>query len=229
MKKSLRNIPSQFRWTAFTTIVVLILLLCIFMVAGCSSDDNDADYLPPYRLELCEIMTDGTGTATLMRYADGRECTLATQVRDLTPDSTYRVSAAILEGESGASLYNAHMVFSPMPHTINHGEMKTDPIDLLTCWRDCRYVNMRLSVKRSAEINHYLGFIDEGLRHNDDGTVTQILHLYHDHNADADNFRQEITVSCPIYHLADRLRPGTDSICMKVNTPDGPVAHTMPY
>lgn len=229
MKKSLRNIPSQFRWTAFTTVVVLILLLCIFMVAGCSSDDGDADYLPPLTQELCEIMTDNTGVATMMRYADGRECPLAAKVRDLTPDSTYRVSAAILESENGVTLYNAHMVFSPMPVVRKPGEMKTDPVDVLTCWRDCRYVNLRLSVKRSFDVNHFMGFADDGVRHNGDGTATQTVRLYHDQNADADHYRQEITVSCPIYQLAGHLRAGIDSICMKVNTPDGPVAHTMLY
>lgn len=229
MKKTLRNIPSQFRWTAFTTVVVLILLLCIFMVAGCSSDDSDADYLPPLTQELCEIITDNTGVATVMRYADGRECPLVAKVNDLTPDSTYRISAAILETESGVTLYNAHMVLSPMPVVRKLGEIKTDPVDVIACWRDCRYINLRLSVKRSYDVNHFMGFSDYGLRHNPNGTTTYTACLYHDANADADHFRQEIIVSCPIYPMADRLRLGTDSVCLKVNTPDGFASYTMLY
>lgn len=229
MKKSFSNIPSQIRWTAFTTVVVLVLLLCIFLVTGCSSDDSDADSLPPLTQELCEIMTDNTGVATMMRYADGRECPLATKVNDLTPDSTYRISAAILENENGITLYNAHMVFSPMPMVRKPGEMKTDPVDVIACWRDCRYINLRLSVKRSYNVSHFMGFSDGGLRHNANGTTTYTTCLYHDQNADADHFRQELIVSCPIYPMAGRLRIGIDSVCMKVNTPDGFISHTMLY
>lgn len=227
MKKSRHNIPSQFRWTAFTTVVVLVLMFCIFMVTGCSSDD--ADCLPPYRQELCEIITADTGIATLMRYSDGRECRLFTTVSHLAPDSVYRVSAIILEGEHGVSLYNVHTIFSPMPEMMKATEIKTDPADVLTCWRDCRYINLRLSVKRSVEENHYMGFINDGLRRNSDGTITQIVRLFHNGEGDADHFRQEYTVSCPIYPFANLLRVGIDSICMKVNTTAGLMSYTMLY
>lgn len=228
MKNPLRNLPAQFRCTALTTLAVLILLLCIMVVAGCSSDD-EPDYLPPYEQVLCEIMTDAKGVATTIRFDDGRERPLVTCPGSLTPDSLYRISAAVLEDEDGVSIYNAAMVFSPMPVAMHEDDVKTDPVDVLTAWRDLRYINLRLSVKRSVAAGHFLTFIDDGVRNNPDGTCTYQLRLFHDGNADVDHFRDELIVSCPIYPLADHLRIGVDSVCLTVNTSDGPQHCTMLY
>lgn len=219
MKNLLRNMPHQFRWTALTTLIVLLLLLCLFMVTGCTSD-TDAP-LPPYRQVLCEILTDQSGVATRMRYDDGRECPLVTKASGLTPDSTYRVAATVLESENGVSLYNASMVFSPMPVVMAADKVKMDAIDVVAIWLDCRYINLRLSVKRSNDVQHYLAFVDDGVLSNDDGTQTSCIRLFHDNNGDDDNYRQEIVISCPVYPLFSTLRSGVDSVRITVNTPDG--------
>lgn len=228
MKNPLRNLPAQFRWTALTTLAVLILLLCIMVVVSCSSDD-EPDYLPPYEQMLCEVMTDAKGVATTIRFDDGRERPLVTCPDGLTPDSLYRISAAVLEDESGVSIYNAAMIFSPMPVVMKDEEVKIDPVDVLTVWRDIRYINLRLSIKRSATTGHFLTFLDDGVRNNSDGTCTYQLRLFHDSNADDDHFRDELIVSCPIYPFAEQLRVGVDSVCLTVNTPEGPQRCAMLY
>lgn len=228
MKNPLRNLPAQFRWTALTTLAVFILLLCIMVVVSCSSDD-EPDYLPPYEQMLCEVMTDAKGVATTIRFDDGRERPLVTCPDGLTPDSLYRISAAVLEDESGVSIYNAAMIFSPMPVVMKDEEVKIDPVDVLTAWRDLRYINLRLSIKRSVEAGHHLAFIDDGVCANPDGTCTSLLRLFYDNNDDEDHFRDELIVSCPIYPLADHLRVGVDSVCLAVNTPGGNRYYTMLY
>lgn len=198
------------------------------MVTGCSSTD-EPDYLPPYEQTLCEMLSDSRGVATRVRFGDGRELPLVNDISKLTPDSVYRIAAAVLEDERGATLYNAEKVYAPMPAAMKDDKVRTDPLDVLTVWRDNRYINLRLSIKRSAEASHYLGTVDDGPRDNPDGTVTYCLRLYHDNNGDDDHFRHEILFSCPIYPLEGHLRHGVDSVCLTINTPSGLQSFSTPY
>lgn len=212
---------NQTRWTALTTFVVLLLLLCIFMVMGCTSDDEYDDHLPPYEKVLCELLTDTAGVATKVRFDDGHEAALRHRVKDLTPDSLYRISASTLEYDDGVELYNASFVFAPMPQKLKAEDIVTDPVELLTAWRGKRYINMRLRVTRASDAGHYMGFADMGLKHNADGTRTRTIQFYHDRNGDSEYYRQETIVSCPVYQMSNALREGVDSVRMIVNTPQG--------
>lgn len=228
MKKPRHNIRQQALWAAATTVIVLLLLLCIFMVTGCSGDD-EPDYLPPYQKTLCELLTDSTGTGLTVRFDDGRESPLKTPVKDLRPDTLYRIGATTLEYAEGVELYNASAVFAPMPVSIKAGELKTDPVEVLTAWREERYINLRLSVLRGSEADHYMAFADNALMHNPNGSRTKIITFYHDRNGDGEHYRQETIVSCPVYQLSSVLRQGVDSVRMIVYTPTGRRSFTTVY
>lgn len=221
MSKTTKHFRLQTRWAVTTTLVVLLLLLCIFMVMGCSADDDADDYLPPYQQTLCELLTDNQGRGMTIRFDDGHECPLITSVDNLTPDSLYRIAGAIYERETGVELYNAHVVFSPMPFKIKPEDFKDDPVGVLAAWRDKRYINMRLSLDRSVDVPHYMGFADMGVTDNPDGTRTKTIRFFHDRNGDDVFYRQELLVSCPVFHLGEELREGTDSVCLIVNTEKG--------
>lgn len=220
---------NQIRWTALTTFVVLLLLLCIFMVMSCTSNDDYDDHLPPYQKTLCELLTDTAGVATIVRFDDGHEAPLLHRVKDLTPDSVYRITATTLQSAEGVELYNASYVFAPMPQKIKAEDMVTDPVEVLTAWRDLRYVNMRLRVTRAAEAGHYMGFADMGVKHNTDGTRVRTVKFYHDRNGDSEYYRQETLISLPIYQMSSELRPGVDSVRLVVNTPNGEQNFTCLY
>lgn len=221
MNANKKRFRLQFRWAAMTTLVLLLLLLCIFMVTGCSSDADSDDYLPPYQQTLCELITDSHGNGVTIRFDDGRERPLITPATDLTPDSLYRISGTTYEREDGVELYNAQVVFSPMPISIKPEKVKTDPVGVLAAWRDKRYINMRLSVKRASDAAHYMGFAEMGTRYNFNGTRTKTIRFVHDRNGDNAYYKQELLVSCPVYHLGSELREGTDSICLIVHTEAG--------
>lgn len=222
------NFRQQALWAAATTVIVLLLLFCIFMVTSCSGDD-EPDYLPPYQKTLCELLTDSTGHGTTVRFDDGHLAPLKTPVKDLRPDTLYRIGATTLEYADGLELYNAAAVFAPMPANIKAGEIKTDPVEVLTAWRETRYINLRLSVRRGSEADHYMAFVDQPVKHNLNGTHTKIITFYHDRNGDGQHYRQETIVSCPVYHLGNVLRQGIDSVSMIVHTPTGPRTFTTVY
>lgn len=224
-----RRFRLQSRWTAMTTVILLLLLLCIFMATSCSSDADSDDYLPPYQQTLCELLTDSQGRGVTVRFDDGRERPLITPTKDLTPDSVYRIAATTYEREAGVELYSAHVVFSPMPVSIPPGKFKTDPVGVLAVWRDKRYINLRLSVKRAADAGHYMGFADMGTRHYPDGTSTKTLRFLHDRNGDNAYYKQELLVSCPIYHLDFELREGKDSVRFIASTEAGEYTTVMLY
>lgn len=205
---------------------MLLLLLCIFMVAGCSDDDSP---LPPYRQELCEILTDSQGNATILRYDDGEEHPITNPQTNLVPDSIYRALALVEEEADGLTLHGLSAVAAPMPRRYVPSELHTDPVEVVTAWKVERYLNLRLAVNRSNETPHSLGFADKGILKNDNGTCTQLLQLLYDNHNDGQYFRYETNVSCPLYSLTSDLRKGIDSIRITVNTYEGTFAMTTLY
>lgn len=198
-------------------VLLVLAVLCGF--TACGGDDDEP--LPPYRQILCELLTDSTGHACSLRYDDGRTVPIVNKLKDLTPDSLYRISTTTLEYAHGVELYNTQPVFSPMPVVFRADKLKTDPVTLLTAWREPRYINLRLSVDRGAEARHYMAFADQGIMMHPNGTRVKTLRFYHDANGDEAHYRQETIVSCPVYQCSSELRHGRDSIRMIVNTPAG--------
>lgn len=205
--------------------IVLLLLLCIFSVVGCSSDDDD---FPPYDTVFAEITTDNTGRAVSIRYDDGQERVITNEVKNLTPDSLYRVVTRIIDNptEKTVTLYGLQGVISPMPKDYGVGKQHRDPVDVITAWRVPRYINLRLSVHRSSESVHYIGFKDNGYISYESGKRTKVIELMHDQNGDADYFVEDLIVSCPVYQLADELRAGEDSVRMVITTFDQKIEYT---
>lgn len=220
--------PAQFRWVATTTVVLLLLLLCIFMVTSCS-DDEDGRPLPPYVQTLCELVTDSVGRAAMVRFDDGHECAVKNHIDGLTPDSIYRIQATTLEDSEGVSLWNAQGVISPLPRLFQLNELKTDPLEVVTAWRTERYVNLRLRATSDSRTPHYLSFADSGVARHPDGRRTKVITLHHDGNGAEAHYTAELVTSCPVYHLTDQLRHGTDSVRLVVHTPKGKYTFTTIY
>lgn len=228
MKHSLKHLRLQIVWTAFTTAVVLLLLLCIGMVTGCSDDADEP--LPAYVQTLCELETDSTGRAWKVHFDDGHESLVKTRADGLVPDSIYRIKATTLEYADGVELYNAAVVFSPMPLVFKSiADIKTDAVEVLAAWRSPRYINLRLSVMRGHTAGHFMGFADLGVKLNANGSLTKTVKFYHDQNGDDPNYHQETIVSCPVYQMTDVLRHGTDSVSIAVETRQGEYRFTTLY
>lgn len=220
---------AQFRLAAVTLFVVLLLLLCIFMVVGCGSDDAATDFTPPYQKTLCEVLTDSTGCGVTVRFDDGHEAPLRNRIDELTPDSTYRVGATTVEDAQGVTLYNATMIAAPMPAKFHPGETKADPVDVITVWREPRYINLRLAVACGNAETHSMAWADGGTLISTDGKRVKTVTFCHDRHDDPSYYRRETLVSCPVYQLAGELRQGRDSVRVVVNTPEGRRSWSYPY
>lgn len=227
MKGRRYDIRSQARWAAMTLVVVLLLLLCVVMVTGCS-DESDGP-LPPYRQELCEVLTDGRGRAVTLRCDDGQTSTITNPVERLTPDSIYRAMAVLIQEDGGVRLHGLAAVPAPFPRKYDKALLRTDPVQVVTAWRVDRYINLRLAARRSNEAVHTLGFADMGMRVHPDGKRTKMLQLYHDSHQDNTWYTQESNVSCPLYNLDNELRKGVDSVSITVNTFSGKYTMTTQY
>lgn len=218
----------QFVWTAITLGTVLLLLLCIFCVVGCSSDDEE---LPPYNTVFGEVLTDHSGKASILRYDDGRESSITNDISQLTPDSIYRVVTRVLENETDKSvtIYGVQGVLSPMPKEYESAKVRRAPVDVITAWRSPRYINLRVAVHRGNEKVHYFGFKDNGYISYESGKRTKVYELMHDKNDDIESFAEDVFMSCPVYQLADELRPGVDSVRILVATYGDRFAYTTAY
>lgn len=217
---------SQFRWTLLVTLAVLLIFLCLFLVVGC--DDDEDGPLEAYQKELCDLRSNGEGKAQYLVFDDGSQHAVINEVSDLTPDSTYRVIATFLnKGEEKISNYdvkvgNLSAVFSPLPKKLGAGkQMKTDAVEVLSCWRSDRYINLRISFLRGNTEAHYMGFVEHGDTKLQNGGKRRTLLFYHDRNGDDLNYRQEFYTSCPVYQYQDELVAGRDSLRFIVKTHQG--------
>lgn len=64
---------------------------------------------------------------------------------------------------------------------------------------------------------HEFHFIDNGITHNEDGTKTLNLTLYHDRHDDVEGFNRKVYLSVPLRTYADVLQKG-DKIIFTLNT-----------
>lgn len=229
MRDNRQKIKQQIVWTAITLGIVLLLLLCIFSVVGCSSDDEEE--MPPYNTVLAEVMTDNAGRAVKLRFDDGQERTITNEMTNLTPDSLYRVVSRIIDNAADhtVTIYGLKSVLAPMPKDYEPGKQYRDAVDVITTWRTPRYINLRLGVHRSEEKIHYLGFKDNGYISYESGKRTKVYELMHGQNGDGDSYVEEVIASCPVYQLADELREGQDSVRMVITTYGKKVEYTTLY
>lgn len=233
--KRLKHLTGQFRTAVFALVVVLLLLLCTFMVMGCSGDD-DADALPPLTAILAEAVTDHRGHIRSLRDDNGRLWIITnadtTAVSPYTPDSLYRVRAWVIPenatGTDGALRLRAGQLdwlFSYMPRRVADADVRHDPVERVSATITPRYVNMRLAVRCARMAAHRFGFIDGGIVTAADGLKTLTLTLCHDSGGDAASYTMEDVFCCPIYQYANVLTPGRDKVRLIVHTVRGPLTH----
>lgn len=230
--KHLKHMTGQFRTAFLALVVVLLLMLCAFMVMGCSGDD-DGDAMPPLTAILAEAITDHHGHIRCLRDDNGRLWTITnvdtTAVSPYTPDSLYRVRAWVIpENTSGANgelrlrAGQLDWLFSYKPLPLAGAVAKHDPVEGVSATITPRYVNMRLAIRVSKIEAHRYGFVEESILKNTDGTKTLVISLYHDNGGDTASYTVEDVFSCPIYPYIGTLIPGRDKVRLVVNTKGQP-------
>ena len=201
------------------------ILLCLFaplLFIACSDDD----YVYPNVLtEMIDLVTDNTGTATYLKSAEGEIWSIQPRagLDCLTPDSVYRTVTMYAPVNTSqpssleAILYNTQIAISPIPKAKDtFKEIHTDPVAIQSIWRSGDYLNL-IALAMVKDRTHEFHFIDNGITHNEDGTKTLNLTLYHDRHDDVEGFNRKVYLSVPLRTYADVLQKG-DKIIFTLNT-----------
>ena len=116
-----------------------------------------------------------------------------------------------------AILYNTQIAISPIPKAKDtFKEIHTDPVAIQSIWRSGDYLNL-IALAMVKDRTHEFHFIDNGITHNEDGTKTLNLTLYHDRHDDVEGFNRKVYLSVPLRTYADVLQKG-DKIIFTLNT-----------
>ena len=201
---------------------ILLCLLAPSLLTACSDDD----YVYPNVLtEMTDLVTDHTGTAAYLKNDEGIMWSIQPRagLDGLTPDSVYRtvtMYAPVNDSESSslkAIMYNTQSAISPIPKAKDtFKEIHTDPVAIQSIWRSGSYLNL-IALAMVKDRTHEYHFIDNGITHNEDGTKTLHLTLYHDRHNDVEGFSRKVYLSVPLWAYADVLQEG-DEIVFTLNT-----------
>ena len=193
-------------------------LFALFFLASLAFTSCDEDeIMPSYTQDLAELFTDAHGNARKLIFDDGREMSVVNHFGNLTPDTIYRIRALYLPSEKGVQLTAAQSVYSSFPVEIDVNIMQTDPVELKSWWSCPRYINMSLGLKTGGG-SQMIGFRDNGIEEFPSGIKKKSITLFHDQIEDPAYYTQDVYLSCPIYHLEDKLKRGRDSVEMIIHT-----------
>ena len=190
-----------------------LFLLASLLFFSCEDDD----FMPAYTQDLAELFTDAHGNARKLSFDDGREMNVVNSMGNLAPDSIYRIRVMYIPVENGAQIQAAQSVVSPFPVDIGSDLMQTDPVELKSWWGSPRYINIFLGVKTGGG-SQMIAFRDCGIKELPSGVKKMTVSLFHDQIDDPSYYTQEVYLSCPTYHLHDKLEHGRDSVEMIIHT-----------
>lgn len=216
----------------------IFLFAVVMVLAACENEayESGDGGLSAMRADFVEMRTDGNSNITSIETDDGEELWLTQAISTAwaeRPDTVYRAlmyynKAADGEGAPKAEPLAVSQVLVPQVTPIGQlvGDMKTDPVALVSAWKspNGRYVNLELSLKTGAADggtgSHTIGLVCDDVDENADGTRTIRLRLYHDQGGVPEYYSVGTYVSIAASRLPQQLKPG-DEVSVSINTYDG--------
>lgn len=110
-------------------------------------------------------------------------------------------------------------ILTPAPRRYAAGTVSMDPLDVVAVWRGGVYLNFRLLVPTSGD-GQVFGVVEEGIDTLANGIRLLRLTLLHDQGSDGTYYSREVYLSSPLTAYTDRLRPGSDSVEIRIATHD---------
>jgi len=220
-------------------VILLLALLVIplsYSVSSCTQDayeKGEGEY-SLMRGDFAEAQVDGTRQIVSITTDDGDQMALSkpyTAKWIMKNDTIYRCmlyynKVKKSQGEYEAEVLSLGEVPCPIVKPIEEfkKEVHTDPVKFESMWlsKSGKYLNFYFQIKTgvtedTAAVQH-LAFLSEKVVANPDGKLTNHLLLYHHQNGVPEYYSTKAYVSIPVAALA------ADSICLSVNTYNGPVA-----
>lgn len=145
------NIVTKF-FNGYITAAAVVLA---FLASACSSRD-EGDSLSMLQVEMCDLNTAQSKTATSCVLDDGTKLTFMSPLEvawATTPDSTYRAQIYYnkVEGQTVVEAITARNVPCIPPVNAKDSKMSgyEDPVDFISAWlsKDKRYLNLCVGLK----------------------------------------------------------------------------------
>lgn len=204
--------------------MILITSHLSLITSSCTTDayEKGEGELSLIRAELVEAHINSDQLLDWCITDEGEELTMKEPYKlngTAHGDTIYRALLYYNKVDGKAEVVSAGIVNSLVPHRIK--DMKTDPVNLESIWLSTsrRYLNAGLYLKTGEKQNkdqyHIIGINLDTLIHNDDGTHTAHLCLYHDQGGLPEYYSQRTYFSIP----ADSV--DADSIYLRVHTYQG--------
>lgn len=223
--------------TRHTPTVALPLLLAALLLAACTKDsyEQGTGELSLTQADFVELPTNSEGYATTAVTDDEVTYQLTTPIHQgnvswvAKPDTFYRAALYYNKVDKHAAQpVSVSRVNTLRPAVLNDNEpLLTHPITLESVWtsKQGKYLNIGFYLKTSdtsaSGLKHTLSVIDKGTVTHPDGTVTALLHFYHNQADIPQYYSNKYYLSV----LCDKMT--CDSIRLTVNTYDGEVVRTL--
>lgn len=189
------------------------------MFSACSDDDEDINY-PSAVTELAEVTTDADSLVKNITTDSGRSFVPQQPITAYAPDTLLRCLCMYQE-EKGhtAVVYQLAGIVSARPVDVQKlKETPQDPVTVISSWNTARYINVYFSMRTTGVDKHGLGFCDDGITTETDGTRIAHIRLLHKRpEKDAESYSQKSYVSLPAYLYEGQA----DSIAFSIQTYDG--------
>lgn len=179
---------------------------------------GDDGYAPALRLDLADLISDGSGLACEMALDSGDTLRLSRPAEGFADDTVCRCLTVFrLVPEAGpgvAEVTSASPIIAVQP--MRYDTVHTDPVGVTSVWTGGKYLNLRLLLRTKGN-PHALGFAFLGYAASGGGAQTLNLALYNDSGGDMEYFSRETFVSCSLHEAMKSLVSGRDSVAVSIN------------
>lgn len=194
------------------------------------SCEDDSYRTATQRLDLVDFISDENGLSHKMVLDNGDTLRLTHPEGGFLPDTicrcqaVYRPAGGADNGVVEVTSLGQILTLPPLRYNIVYA----DPVSVTSAWLGGNYLNLRLLLRTKGSA-HAIGFAFLGYSEADNGAQTLELMLYNNSGNDDEYFSRETFVSCALHGYIDNLKPGRDSVAIKVNEYDkGFVDHRLP-
>ena len=224
-------------YTVLTRSVWSPLIVCLVLLAACTTDDYDkgdgkysqltADFVKAYtntRSQVFSVVTDEGDSLMLSQPISVKWIT--------RPDTVYRAALYHKPGATAdphtTEAVSLSQVLTASPHKKEYFKkgILTDPVKVQSVWvsKNRSYLNVALLLMTGSsdeEVRQTLGFVADTTMTNPNNTRTLHLTLFHDQAGAPEYYSQLVYICVPLAAIK------ADYVSLTVNTYDGPVIHAL--
>ena len=197
--------------------VLCSFIACFVLFCSCS---DEADFAPPYRVDMAHVTTDASGLARTMLLDDGTLLNVRNNYSTQLCDTAFRAIGVYVRDGLSAQVSQIVPVLTASLLRRQPNTSEEAPLRVLSIWRGSRYLNFHLRLPTGPSAKpHTLGLTLVNLEERDGGKATAKLRLLHKQGDDDIYYYRDAYFSCDLSPLADY--PQVDSLRLTIITDRG--------